>query len=100
MHASDPETKVKRVEKVEAVEKANGSRVHLSSSLDPFDLFDHLSYSLHGSRSASERRRLACSSAMNSSFFRSYFTCRPRKRAMFAAWQAMCALQAASAFPF
>src|SRR5262245_883992 len=73
----------------------------------PYDQWDsndechgRCDYSRHGSRSASERRRLACSSLMNSCVLLSNLTVRPRWSAMFAAGQAMCALRAASAFPF
>ena len=48
-------------------------------------------HSRQGSRRASERRRLACSSPMNSFFTGSKVTLRPRNSAMLEAWQAMCA---------
>ena len=50
-----------------------------------------LFHSRQGSRRASERRRLACSSPINSFFTGSKVTLRPRNSAMLEAWQAMCA---------
>ena len=54
----------------------------------------------HGSRRASDRSRLASTSPGNSFVTVSNLTGLPRKIAMLAAWQAMCALHAASALPF